>query len=199
MLIPPVRRNNRRPTFDFTGYLAFILGTALGGLSIGLSLFVLGGLLSGVPLSLRAAVFVAVSAFCALVELDLVQRELPQRKKMIPPDRFELGVRRGLAVFGFELGLGFRTYVPHVGPYLVASAALLVSPQIETVIILATGWALGRGMIVLLRVLAGGQDDRDYGLGEMTRIDDKMATIASSAAKIQVAAVSVVSLAVLAN
>ncbi len=153
----------------------------IGGLLIAAGISVLAGLIGWLPPGFRLLAFLLVVALGGVVETGVSAWTPPQRKKMIPPDRFEMGIRGGLFVFGIELGLGFRTYIPHVGPFLLAAFVLFLTPGWVGVILLALGWAMGRGLIVLLRIVIGGSPDLDGGFDQLPKVDSIAATMASRA------------------
>lgn len=52
--------------------------------------------------------------------------------------------------YGFELGVGFRTKVANVSPFLLA-VVLLYAATLTAAFAVATGWAVGRSLSLLGR------------------------------------------------
>lgn len=133
----------------FPLWVAFAVGTTLGGATTGVALALASGLASALPLPWRAGAALAVVA--ALVVLDLVQRRLtlPQRETLIPQEVFAGGMLRGITWFGYEYGSGVRTLIPSAASYIVAfSLVMLNLPWWQTAAVaalfgFARSWAAG--------------------------------------------------------
>jgi hypothetical protein len=178
VLVPPVRRQWENWTRDAAALSAFAMGVFGGGFATGLLLFLSSGLVQWMPISVRLFVTATVAAFLFVHEARWVDLRLPKQKltRMIPPERFSPSFLRGMGVFGFELGLGFRTYIPHVGPYVIALLILLWAGSPIAIVIAALGWAIGRTVPLVARIAAAKtRGDRvtlhAQGIAESLRID----------------------------
>lgn len=136
-------------------WAAFAAGTTLGGLSTGLALGVLSGLVSPVPGPVRLGLFALAAV--ALVPLDLLSPtlRLPHRRELIPQEVFHRGMARGGFLFGLEYGCGWRTLVPSAAPYLSAAFVLLLVPPLGWAVMLGAAFGLSRSLPVLQYVLLG--------------------------------------------
>lgn len=143
-------------------WAAFAAGTTLGGLSTGLVLGVLSGLLSPVPEGVRLGLFAVVVV--GLVGLDLATAALPvpQRRELIPQEVFQRGMARGGFLFGLEYGCGWRTLVPSAASYLAAAFVLLLVPPLGYAVLLGAVFGAARAVAVLQYVLLGAPGWQDF-------------------------------------
>lgn len=136
------------------GLGAFILGVATGGLLTGTVLVAIGSLMWWLPSTLGIVAFVIVAIWLGAIETGTIKARLPQSHRMIQPTRFHQSTGSGFFLFGLELGLGFRTYIPRTGPYLLASATVLLVSSWQALLLLAFGWGLGRSIPLIIQILA---------------------------------------------
>ncbi len=124
--------------------LSFLCG-ALGGACVtGTLVVTIGTIASMSPLVVRLA---AAAVVCVWVIDRYYQGERIgwlSTARLIPQSRFGLPPVVAFAAFGFELGLGFRTRIPHFSPVLLVVVLLLVFPRWPQVAATAVGWAVGR-------------------------------------------------------
>jgi hypothetical protein len=153
MLLPPVRRD-LPPLWNHLAVLAFVSGVTVGGAVCSFGLLVLSGLVRWAPASLRLAAFLAAAALLLAVERGWVRLRLPDNHRLIPPSRFEHSAPVAGLLFGAELGLGFRTRIPTVAPYVLAALVLFQIDSAGQVLALSAGWGLGRGLPLFLRLRA---------------------------------------------
>jgi hypothetical protein len=150
MLRPPVRGTpilGRLP-----GLAAFAAGAFLGGLATLVAAYVLGGFVSWMPSDARVA---AAAAACVVVlahSLGIAAVPVPQRRAMIPIERFDRRQAAAHFLFGLELGSGLRTYLPSLAPHLLAAFALAHVVPIWSLPLLAAGWAAGRSLPLVARL-----------------------------------------------
>lgn len=157
-------------------WAAFAAGTTLGGLSTGLALGVLSGLLSPVPAVVRLVLLGTV--VLALVALDLLAARLPlpQRSELIPQEVFQHGMARGGFRFGLEYGCGWRTLVPSAASYLAAAFVLLVVPPLGYAVLLGAVFGAARSLAVLQHVLLGAPGWQAF-LARHTRVLERTGTV----------------------
>ena len=157
-------------------WAAFAAGTTLGGLSTGLVLGVLSGLVSPVPEPVRLALFAVV--VLALVTLDLLTIALPvaQRRELIPQEVFQRGMARGGFLFGLEYGCGWRTLVPSAASYLAAAFVLLLVPPLGFALLLGAAFGAARSLAVLQYVLVGAPGWQDF-LARHTRLLERAGSV----------------------
>lgn len=133
-------------------WLAFAVGTTLGGAVTGLGLAVASGLASVVPVPVRAMAAVAVTLGLLLLDLTQAKLRLPQRETLIPQEVFAQGMARGIAWFGFEYGTGVRTLIPSAASYITAWALVMFHlPWWQTLLVatvfgFSRSWAAGLAM-----------------------------------------------------
>ena len=91
--------------------LALGVGMVGGGVVTAVLAWVFSGLLDWVPAD--AAAYLVVGAAVAVVLRDggVLTIKLPQRHWQVPRSILDLAPPRAALGFGFQLGLGFRTYV----------------------------------------------------------------------------------------
>jgi hypothetical protein len=150
MLRPPVRGT---PIFGrLPGLAAFAAGASLGGLATLTVAHVLGGLVSWIPSAGRVGALTVASVVVLAQTLGLAAVPVPQRRAMIPIERFDR--RQGAAqfLFGLELGSGLRTYLPSLAPHLVAAFALAHVVPVWGLPVLAVGWGVGRSLPLIARL-----------------------------------------------
>lgn len=161
-------------------WAAFAAGTTLGGLSTGLALGILSGLVSPVPAVIRLALLVVV--VLGLVALDLLTARLPlpQRSELIPQDVFQQGMARGAFRFGLEYGCGWRTLVPSAASYLAAAFVLLVVPPLGYAVLLGAVFGASRALPVLQYVLLGAPGWQSF-LARHTRTLERVGSVLAGA------------------
>ena len=161
-------------------WAAFAAGTTLGGLSTGLVLGVLSGLVSPVPGTLRLLLLAAVVV--ALIALDLLTARLPlpQRSELIPQEVFAQGMARGGFRFGLEYGCGWRTLIPSAASYLAAVFVLLVVPPLGYAVLLGAVFGAARSLAVLQYVLLGAPGWQAF-LARHTRVLERVGTVLAGA------------------
>lgn len=140
---------------DLTNTFWYFLGGVCGAL-ITLLLVALVSSVLAVPLwprSLRLGILGLLVALLLLHETSVIRLRLPERREQVPRDRVRSATPRSAIVFGFELGLGFRTYVTATAPYVLLVAIFLVVPSLGLLISAAVGFALGRSLVLLVRAL----------------------------------------------
>lgn len=142
VLLPPVGGGPQRQTVR-QAVGAFAAGSALGGLTTASGLLLFAGLLSSIALSARVASLLALVALAAALQTGVGAVRLPSPSHIIPQTTFGDGMVQGMLRFGFELGLGFRTQIPTVSPYVLAGTVLLVGDVVPTVVLGLT-WGAGR-------------------------------------------------------
>lgn len=138
----------------------FLIGAVAGALATATGLFVLAGLTSPIPQGIRAAVTAALLAPLLVRCAGVIRLPLPERHHQIPREVFGTSPRRSAFRFAFELGLGFRTYVPATAPFAVAIALVFLtgSPQPNGwlyALCAAIGFGIGRSVIIVSRSLFG--------------------------------------------
>lgn len=129
------------------------LGATLGASVSATALLIASGLVSPVPASARATLFILILVMLGLHVARVLCLPLPERRHQIPRETFD-GSPRGAALrFAFELGLGFRTYVPAASPYALVAGLVLINGPDLTMAVLSTaaaavGFGLGRARVV---------------------------------------------------
>lgn len=126
---------------------ALALGLVAGGALTGLILWLTGGLLAWLPVTAGPYIVGSVALAIVLRDLDVVSVPLPGRKWQVPRSILDLDPRQAAAGFGFELGLGFRTYVTASAPYLLI--ATVVALRAPLLVCLACGVAFGLGRFAM--------------------------------------------------
>lgn len=142
----------------------FGAGLMLGGTLSALVLWLASGLPSPVPEPVRHAVVLALAGVGVLRDAGVVRFPLPQNARQIPQDVLNRDVVRGSLRFGFELGTGVRTYVPATGPYVLAVALLLSTPDLTVAALTGAGFGLGRALTPLTRHASRSGDSWDAAL-----------------------------------
>lgn len=90
---------------------------------------------------------------------------LPNPRRQVSSDVARNGVR-GLAAFGFQMGLGFRTFITARSPYVVTALAAL--GYLGTVGAIAAGFGFAVGRLVPVAVAAVLGEDGLIELSEAT-------------------------------
>ncbi len=160
MLTLPGRR---RPGRQLTTLLAFAVGATAGGITTATVAWSFGGLSRPLPEPVRWGVLGVVFLLGLTRDLGLRSIPLPQRGWQVPRDAFNRSFVAGAARFGFELGLGFRTYVPSALPYVLLASILLVGPAYPPALALGIGFGLSRGLVPVFRIAT-----RDPAWGELS-------------------------------
>lgn len=71
-------------------------------------------------------------------------------------------------MFGFELGTGARTFVPASAPYAVALTVIVMAEAVPAMIV-GAGFGLGRGLVVVDRVLHKDRNEWDQTMKRFER------------------------------
>ncbi len=161
MLASPVWRARSRQTWALT---AFTLGLLAGALTTGAALLVIAGLLSPVPVTLRLWLFLAIAVLALLHELGVAPLPFLQPRWQVPREVFEQGLVSGSLRFGFELGLGFRTYVSASSVHVLAGGLVLLGTAPPATFAAAVGFGLGRATPPWMRYSNGRGDAWDEAL-----------------------------------
>ncbi|MDP8927907.1 MAG: hypothetical protein M3O70_04825 [Actinomycetota bacterium] len=128
-----------------TGALAALTaGLVSGAATTGAMLLVANGLLSPLPGRIRFGAFFALVAMGMLREVGLEPLPFPQVRRQVPREVFEDSILTGALRFGFELGLGFRTYVTTSSAYVLAGGVALLPIGMATALAAAVGFGVGR-------------------------------------------------------
>lgn len=143
-------------------WAAFAAGATLGGLSTGLALGVLSGLVSPVPETVRLGLFAVVVVGLVLLDLLTPALPVPQRRELIPQEVFQRGMARGGFLFGLEYGCGWRTLVPSAASYLAAAFVLLLVLPLGWAVLLGAAFGASRSLAVLQYVLVGAPGWQDF-------------------------------------
>ena len=137
---------------------SYTIGAVAGAFTTAAALILLNGLLSPIPVGLRATVAVAGLVLLALRVSGVLCLELAQRKYQIPRETFTQRPPRAAFRFAYELGTGVRTYITATAPYALALVLALVLPSTLGAALLAAGCAavgygLGRSLVVAVQSL----------------------------------------------
>jgi len=136
-------RSERQLLSAHHGY--FVLGAVLGGLLSATALVILGAIAGIVPLVVRQVALFGLIAVMVIGGPFRLEEHLPQAKRQVPQAVLRRPV--GFLQFGFELGLGTRTYVVSTAPYIAAGSLFLVSAgEVAPAAGLGVAWGLARGM-----------------------------------------------------
>jgi hypothetical protein len=123
----------------------------LGALVSALVVFVVSGLVTPVPETVRYGIVLVFAAAGVLRDAGVVRFPLPQNARQIPQDVLTRDVARGSLRFGFEMGTGVRTYVSATVPYVLVAALLLTAPSLGTAVAAGAGFGLGRALTAVAR------------------------------------------------
>lgn len=149
MLAPPGRAT-REQSGLLGSTLLFLLGLVAGGLAIASVLYLMTGL--GRAAIVRFA-FTGLAMWLLLFELKVARFPwIPTKHELIPDSRFKRSLEFGLLVFGFELGLGFRTKIVSAAPPIVALTALTIGPDLVPMLVAGLAWGLGRSSTAFVRI-----------------------------------------------
>lgn len=143
-------------------------------------------MLSGIPTSLGAAVVAAVAIAGAARDLRLVSCRLPEPRRQVPRAIFRQGLLPASLRFGFELGLGWLTYVPCSLPYVLLVALLLLQIPFPVAAVAGLGFGAGRAAVSVLRLLDPAREAWDH---RMANAAGWLAPVSSVLGMLAVAAV----------
>jgi len=159
----------------------FLVGLLLGGLATASLLWLLGGLVSPLPLvNVRAPLLLLFATVTILRDLGVIKLWLPENARQIPRSVFRRGFARAALQFGFELGTGVRTYVPTTLPYLLALALVVMSPTYAEAIAAGLGFGLGRALGLLFRLWSGRDEGWDSSFERWARWVSPVGAFASA-------------------
>ena len=144
MLTLPGRR---RPGRQVATLLAFAAGATAGGVTTATVAWFFGGLSRPLPEPVRWGLLGVAFLLGLTRDLGFGSISLPQRGWQVPRDAFNRSFVAGAARFGFELGLGFRTYVPSALPYVLLASILLAGFAYPAALALGIGFGLARGLV----------------------------------------------------
>lgn len=148
---------------------AFSVGLVLGGVLSSLVLWLLSGLASPLPSSVRYSAVLGFALVGVLRDVGVVRLRLPQNARQVPREVLRRPVH-GALQFGFELGTGVRTYLSTTAPYVVALALLLVMPGLSAAVLVGAGFGIGRAATPLIRFASGAGDGWDAVLHSRLRL-----------------------------
>ncbi len=129
----------------------FVVGSVLGGLTLGAGMAVLAALVGGLGLSSATVLGVAtvVALVCAGSDLDPFGLHLPFHGRQVNErwlDQYRAWVYGG--GFGWQIGVGLATYITTAGIYLmIVLTALTGRPLVALAI--GAGFGLVRGLAIL--------------------------------------------------
>ena len=148
---------------------AFVSASVVGGFLTGLALAVLGALVPWSPSPGVAAAGVAVF-FCVALARDrrLIRIRMPENRRQVRQTVLRLRPVVGDVMFGFELGTGARTFVPASAPYAVALTVIVMAEAVPAMIV-GAGFGLGRGLVVVDRVLHKDRNEWDQTMKRFER------------------------------
>jgi hypothetical protein len=149
-IAPAVRR---RPTL--TGWavasIPYVVGSAIGGAATGALVGGIGMLLrlGGADALLLLAVFAAVCFVAILRDLLRPTTVLPSLQRQVPARwRASLPLSYATFLYGFQLGLGWATFV-NFASYYVLLAAIVVQGSVKYGMIIHASYGVARGAVVL--------------------------------------------------
>lgn len=136
----------------------FLLGCLAGGALTGLVLGFISTALGLAPNVARSVMLILIiGGLILLTVAQLAYRwvSVPGRRYQLPVE--VLGQDTGLASlqFGFELGLGFRTYVTTWAPYTLSLLVIGSSSGLSGGILVGAGFGFGRWLTPVLRLVVG--------------------------------------------
>lgn len=158
---------------------ALAVGLLLGGVTTATLLWLLGGLGDWYPAPLRIPSVIALALVALARDAGLIRFELPQNAHQIPQSVFDDGAARGAFRFGFELGLGWRTYVTSTLPYVLALSLILLDASLLAVIVTGAGFGIGRSFAAWARLIAPSGDLWDMTLARVSRVLPPLACAAA--------------------
>lgn len=131
----------------------FSSGLLIGGFVTGVLVGLFGALL-GMLASEVAAGIVVLAVLAGLAhDFGIVHFPLPQRAKLVPKEIDRRGVMVAALQFGFEMGTGFRTFIPSAAPYVLVVTVLLVG-DLATAALAGTAFGAGRAAMTVSRFLS---------------------------------------------
>lgn len=163
---------------------SFGVGLIAGGCTTALGLWVLSGLVSGVPTSVAGAVVLGVAVLALAQDASLLRLPLPQNARQVPQDVLGGDLRQGALQFGFELGTGVRTYVSAASPYVLAVGVLVLELPLLLALVIGAAFGLGRFLMPLGRLVSADAEAWDQ------RLQRRMPSITKAAALVALGAMS---------
>lgn len=183
MAFTPSVRRDRAQRAKTLGY--FISGLLLGGACVGTLLWLASGLVQPMPHSARQLVVIAVVLLALLHDWGLLTFALPQRQHQVPRETVRDAGPFAMVRFGFELGVGFRTFVTAAVPYALAVAVTLLIQDAVAAIAVGLCFGLGRALLAVVRYAQYGQADPEGGgWKSMRSVKRYCATAAAASAAI---------------
>lgn len=157
------------PERGWFNVFAFVVASVVGGFLTGLALAVLGALIPWSPPPGVAVAGVAV-LFCVALARDqrLIRIWMPENSRQVRQTVLRLRPVVGDLMFGFELGTGVRTFVPASVPYVVAVTVIMMAEAIPAMMV-GAAFGLGRGLVVVDRVLHRDRNQWDQTMRRMER------------------------------
>lgn len=132
-------------------------------------LWLLSGLLGWIPEDAGLWAVAGVAGVAVARDAGVFRLPLPQNTRQVPQRVFDRGLSRAALRFGFELGLGFRTYVPATAPYALGAVLLLMHPHASAAALAGAGFGLGRAAMPCLRLASQRGDAWDARLARYGR------------------------------
>lgn len=152
--MPSVRRQSEQ---RFDGVIAYCSGVLVGSGATAAILILGAGVFTLFPWDLRGLSFLLLLS-ALLIGRVTGRINLPQRKWQIPIDVFRDSPVAGAFLFGVNLGLGFRTYIPSISPYILALSLLLLTNDPLIHLSVMMGFAVGRSSPMVGRLLSDHRD-----------------------------------------
>lgn len=141
---------------------AFSVGLIAGGLVTAAPLGVLGESGSNLPLWLRVGLFGVMATIALGTDTGVIRRQvLPEPKRQIPQSVFQKGLVPAGLRFGFELGLGWRTFIPRSAPYALLAWLVTIGGSLSTALWAGVAWGIGRSLSAWIRQSHGQSGARD--------------------------------------
>jgi hypothetical protein len=131
--------------------LALGIGLVAGGMVTAAGAWILSGLLDWIPAAAAAYVVVGSALAVVLRDWGVLTVPLPQRHWQVPKSVLDQAPPRAALGFGFELGLGFRTYVSASAPYLLLIALMVLADPLYLYVLVGVGFGIGRFVTALGR------------------------------------------------
>ena len=136
--------------------LAVLLPSMISGAAItAVGLTVAGELLRIIPVEIRASTYCVTGAVTVFMQVFRPSFRFPNINRQIPRSVFDHGAARAASQFGFELGLGWRTKLTTLASQLVALGVLMLHIDIWSALAVGFGFAVGRYLHLLFRLLSG--------------------------------------------
>jgi hypothetical protein len=152
-------------------------GLLLGGLTSGLVVGALAGVLSVVPQPARLVVGAGALAVILIAELAGRPLRLPQNGRAVPPKVIADAHVRGALQFGFEMGTGVRTFMPTALPHALVVAVLAAGGPLVGLVV-GLGFGAGRAAMTLLRSASRTPAAWDGTLARRARSVGRLAAVA---------------------